>query len=248
MSGHSKWHSIKHQKAAEDKKKGKIFSKLSRAISSAAKENGGDPDTNPQLRTYIEKAKDANMPNENIDRAIKKGTGELPGVDYEPMVFEGYGPGGVAILIDVLSDNRNRTSSELRNIFSNRDSSLADAGSVNWLFEKKGLIIVNKKETNEDEIMEIVVENGAEDISVEKDRFEIITSPGELEDIKKAINEENIDVEVSEITMIPNNTIKLKGKKARGLLKLVNDLEEHDDVQNIYANFDIPDEIIENMD
>jgi len=247
MSGHSKWHGIKHKKADEDRKRGKIFSKLSRAISVAARERGGDPDGNPQLRTYIEKAKQANMPNENIQRAIKKGTGELPGVQYEHMIFEGYGLGGVAILIDALSDNKNRTSSEIRHIFSKRNSNLAGAGSVNWQFKKEGLMIVNKENVDEEELMEVVIENGAKDFNVEKDRYEIITPVDKFEVIKNSLDDKGIKIDVSELTMIPTNTIKLEGKKAKDLLMLINELEDHDDVQNVYANFDIPDEIIEEL-
>ena len=247
MSGHSKWAGIKHKKAAEDKKRGKIFSKLSRAISVAASEGGGDPVTNPQLRLYIDKAKQANMPNDNIQRAVKKGTGELPGVQYEHMIFEGYGPGGVAILIDALSDNRNRTSSEIRHIFTRRSCSLAGAGSVNWQFEKKGFIMVAKEGIDEENLMEIAIDNGAEDFSAEKDRYEIVTSVDDFENIKNSLGQENISLEASELTMIPKNVIKLDGKDANDLLTLINELEDHDDIQNVYANFDIPDEIIENM-
>jgi len=247
MSGHSKWAGIKHKKAAEDKKRGKIFSKLSRAISVAAAEGGGDPDTNPQLRLYIDKAKQANMPNDNIRRALKKGTGELPGVQYEHMIFEGYGPGGVAILIDALSDNKNRTSSEIRHIFTRRSCSLAGAGSVNWQFEKKGFIMVDRENIDEENLMEVAVDNGAEDFSVEKDRYEITTSVDDFENVKSSLSEKSINIEASELTMIPKNLVKLDGKDAKDLLALINELEDHDDIQNVYANFDIPDEIIEGM-
>lgn len=248
MSGHSKWAGIKHKKAAEDKKRGKIFSKLSKAITVAAKEKGGDSDKNPQLRLYIDKAKQANMPNENIERAIKKGTGELEGVQYERMFFEGYGPGGVAVLIDALSDNKNRTAAEIRHIFSRKNASMAGAGSVNWQFEKKGLIILGKHGLHEDEIMEIAIENGAEDFNTEDKNYEIITSVDNFEKVKNAIiSNKDISVEVSELTMVPKNTVKVEGKTAKDLISLINELEDHDDVENVYANFDIPDSIIEEM-
>ena len=247
MSGHSKWANIKYRKEAADAKKGKLFSKLAREITVAAREGGGDPDTNPRLRHAIEKAKEANMPMENIERAIKRGTGEIPGVSYEHVVYEGYGPGGVAILVEALTDNKNRTTSEIRSIFNKRGGNMAGAGSVSWLFHRKGLIIVDKDVVGEDELLTIAIEAGAEDMKTESDRYEIITSPENFEQVKKAIQEKGIKLSSAEITMLPTNYIKLDGGEAKQLLSLMNALQSHDDVQQVYANFDIPDEIIEEM-
>lgn len=247
MSGHSKWHSIKHKKMAMDARRGKIFTKIIREIMVAAKIGGPNPDTNPRLRMAIEKAKNVNMPNENIERAIKKGTGEEGGVNYESVTYEGYGPGGVAVYVEVLTDNRNRSASEIRSIFSRHNGNLAGAGSVSWIFERKGFIAVKKDKADEDNLMNIIIEAGADDMKEEGDRYEIYTSPENFENVKKAIVENGIEIENASITLIPKNTVKIEGKEAEQLLKLLDELEEHDDVQNVYANFDIPDEIIEKV-
>ena len=245
MSGHSKWATIKHKKAATDAKRGKVFTKLIKMLTVAAKGGGGNPDTNPSLRLAIDKAKEANMPQDNIERAIKKGTGELPGVSYESISYEGYGPGGVAFYIDVLTDNKNRVSSEIRTIFSKSGGNLAGAGAVSWLFEKKGLFIVNKKDASEDKLMSIVLDAGAEDISDEGETFEIKSQPADYEKVKKALEANNIKTESAEVTFIPKNTVKVAGDQAKHVLNLVEQLEDNDDVQNVYANFDIPDDILD---
>ncbi len=247
MSGHSKWSSIKHKKAAADSKRGKLFTKLIREIMVAAKTSGGDVATNPRLRTAIETAKDANMPSDNIDRAIKKGTGELEGVIYEEVHYEGYGPNGVAIYVRCLSDNKNRTAADIRNIFSKKGGSMAGAGSVAWIFEKKGLIVVTTSQTTEDKLMEIVLAAGAEDLSTSNDKFEIVTDPAHFEAVKNALTQSKITAESAELTLIPKNQVTLAPDKARAVLALVEALEDHDDVQNVYANFEIPDEVMKEL-
>lgn len=244
MSGHSKWHSIKHKKSATDAKRGKVFTKVIKEITVAARNGGGNPDANPQLRLAIQKAKQANMPADNIERAIKKGTGELEGVNYEGVVYEGYGPAGVAIYVEVLTDNKNRTTAEIRNIFSKHGGNMAGAGSVSWMFEKKGYFAVSKKTITEDDLMSIALECGAEDFTTEGETFEIKTIPPDFEKVKKALEDKSVKVESSELTMIPKSTIKVVNEKAKQVLSLVDALEEHDDVQNVYANFDIPEEIL----
>ncbi|MBL7068736.1 MAG: YebC/PmpR family DNA-binding transcriptional regulator [Candidatus Omnitrophica bacterium] len=244
MSGHSKWASIKHKKAATDSKRGKLFTKAIKEITVAARNGGGKPDANPQLRLAIQKAKQVNMPADNIERAIKKGTGELEGVTYEEIVYEGYGPAGVAIYIEALTDNKNRTTSEVRNLFSKHGGNMAGAGSVSWMFEKKGYFAVAKETISEDILMSIALESGAEDFTTEGNTFEIKTLPQDYEKVKKALDEKSIKVESSEITMIPKSTLRVKDEKAKQVLALVDALEEHDDVQNVYANFDIPEEIL----
>lgn len=245
MSGHSKWHSIRHKKAAVDAKRGKLFTKLIKEITVAARLGGGDPNANPRLRTAIEAAQDANMPKENIIRAIKRGTGELEGVSYEEAVYEGYGPGGTAILVNVLTDNKNRTTAEVRHLFTKFGGSLGDSGCVSWMFNKRGLIQIPKSAVDEDTIFEIAIDAGAEDVNMDDEEFyEIYTSPGDLIDIKNKIAEKGIKIENAEVTMIPQNTVHLEGEDAKKLLNLINALEDHDDVQNVYSNFDIPDEII----
>lgn len=244
MSGHSKWATIKHKKAATDSKRGKLFTKLIKMLTVAAKNGGGNPDTNPSLRLAIDKAKEANMPQDNIDRAVKKGTGELPGVSYESISYEGYGPGGVAFYVDVLTDNKNRVTSEVRNTFAKCGGNLAGAGAVSWLFEKKGLFIVNKKDASEDQLMPIVLDAGAEDMSDEGESFEIKCQPADYEKVKKALESGKIKIESSEVTFLPKNTVKVAGDHAKQVLNLVEQLEDNDDVQNVYANFDIPDDIL----
>jgi YebC/PmpR family DNA-binding regulatory protein len=246
MAGHSKWAQIKHKKAAVDAKKGKIFSKLSKEITVAAKLGGGDPEKNPRLRTAIEKAKEANMPSENIKRAIMKGTGELPGTTYEEMIYEGYGPGGVALMIEVLTDNKNRTVSEIRHIMSKHGGSMGEAGCVSWMFEKKGYILVDKTKISEDELMAIALDGGAEDMKndPQEDNYEIITAPEDLNKVKSAIESRGIEITLAEITMLPKSYVQLDEKDAEQMLRLYEALEDHDDVQNVYANFNIPDEIL----
>lgn len=245
MSGHSKWAGIKHKKALIDAKRGKTFSKLTKEIIVAAKAGGGSIETNPHLRLVVTKAKEANMPNDNIERAIKKGTGELPGVTYEQVNYEGYGPGGVAILVEGLTDNKNRTSSEIRNIFTKKGGNLAGAGSVNWLFNKKGFIIVNKSKAEEEKLMSVALESGAEDLKSEEDVYEIITEIKDYEKVRAALKANGIEWETAELTMIPTSYVKLQGGQANQALNLVESLEDHDDVQNVYANFDIPDELLQ---
>jgi len=248
MSGHSKWHSIKHKKMATDQKRGKIFTKLIKEIMVATKMGGANPETNSRLRMAIEKAKSYNMPNDNIQRAIKKGSGAEGGVNYEQVSYEGYGPGGVAIYVEVLTDNKNRTASEIRSIFSRHNGNLGGQGSVAWIFERKGLITVKKEKSEEDKLFEIVLEAGAEDMKTEKDTYEIITTPENFEDVKKALQDNQIEIESASVTLIPKNTVKVEGKEAEQLLKLLDDLEENEDVQGVYANFDIPDEILETIE
>ncbi len=243
MSGHSKWATIKHKKAATDAKRGQLFTKLIKEITVAAR-SGGKPDANPRLRVAIDRAKDSSMPQDNIERAIKKGTGELEGVNYEDIVLEGYGPGGVAIYVEALTDNRNRTTSEVRTIFTKKGGNIAGAGSVSWMFEKKGYIVVAKSAIDEDKLMGIVLDAGAEDMVVEDENFGIKTAPQDLFKIKKALEANKIKTEGAEITFLPKNTVKVAGDDARKIIDLVDSIEEHEDVQNVYANFDIPDELL----
>lgn len=244
MSGHSKWAQIKHKKAHTDAKKGRAFTKIVKEISVAARIGGGDPEGNPRLRSAIEKAKEVNMPSENIKRAVMKGTGELPGVTYEDINYEGYGPGGVAILIEVLTDNKNRTVSEIRHILSKHGGSLGEAGCVSWMFEKKGYILVEKSKADEDTLMSIVLDAGAEDMKndPEEDNYEVITAPEQLNSVKKSIEGQNIPVSIAEITMLPKSYVPMEGQGAEQMVKLLDALEDTDDIQNVYANFDIPDE------
>lgn len=246
MSGHSKWAQIKRKKAATDVKRGKIFTKLIREIITAARLGGGDPDSNARLRAAIEAAKAENMPKQNIERAIKKGTGELEGSYYEEVSYEGYGTGGIAILISALTDNRNRTVSELRYLFSKYGGNLGETGCVSWMFEKKGVISFAKNEIDEERLMELAIEAGADDIKIEEDEFEVITSPEEFDRIKQFFDKAGLKYERAEITMICKNVVKITDKnQAERILKLMDALEDHDDVQKVYANFDIPEEILE---
>ncbi len=247
MSGHSKWSSIKHKKAAADSKRGKLFTKLIREISVAARTSGGDPETNPRLRTAINTAKAANMPSDNIDRAVKKGTGEMEGVTYEEVHYEGYGPHGVAVYCLCLTDNKNRTASEIRNIFTKKQGSMGGAGSVAWIFEKKGLIVVAESQTNEEKLMEVALQAGAEDLSSSGGKFEIITNPSSFEAVKQSLEKAKIQSESAELTYLPKNQVPLTPDKARVVLALVEALEDHDDVQNVYANFEIPDEVMKEL-
>jgi len=248
MSGHSKWSTIKHKKAAQDAKRGKIFTKLIKEITVAARLGGGDPAANPRLRAAIEAAKAANMPKNNIERAIKKGTGELEGVAYEEVTYEGYGPGGVAVLVETITDNRQRTVAEVRHIFAKRGGNLGEPGSVAWIFEKKGLIVVEKDKVDEDTLMAAALEAEAEDIQDAGSEWEIETSAEDLARVKKALTDQGIEILSAKVTMVPSNIVKIEDeKKAQQLIALMNALEENDDVQNVYANFDIPDKILEKV-
>ncbi len=240
MSGHSKWHTIKHKKGALDAKRGKIFTKLIKEITVAARTGGsGDVEANARLRKAVTDAKAQNMPNDTIDRAIKRGTGELEGVNYEDITYEGYGIGGVAILVETLTDNRNRTVAELRHLFSKNGGNLGEAGSVAWMFDKKGYIVVDKGTKSEDELFEIVTEAGADDMRDEGDVFEIFTTPENYEAVSEALKAAKIEVQAAEVAMIPQNYIHLEGDDAKKMLKLYEAVEDNDDVQNVYANFDI---------
>ncbi len=246
MSGHSKWASIKHKKASTDAKRGKVFTKIVKEISIAARIGGGDPAANPRLRTAVDKAKEVNMPAENIKRAIMKGTGELPGVSYEEYFYEGYGPGGVAILMEILSDNKNRTISEIRNIMTKSGGNMGDAGSVAWMFEKKGYILIEKAKVDEDTLMSAALDAGAEDMKNDprEDNYEVITAPEAMIKIKASIEAGGIPVSFSEITMLPKNYAMLDEKHAEQMIRLIEALEENDDVQNVYTNFDAPDDVM----
>jgi YebC/PmpR family DNA-binding regulatory protein len=239
MSGHSKWATIKHKKGATDAKRGRIFTRLIKEITIAAKGGGGDPDGNPRLRTAILAAKSENMPQDNIKRAIQRGTGELEGVSYDEIVYEGYGPGGVAIMVQVLTDNKNRAVSELRHAFSKNNGNLGESGSVGYLFSKKGLIIVDKAKANEDKLTEIALEAGAEDLSDEGDTWEVITDPKDYDAVLEAIKAAKIVPEHSEVTMIASTYQKLEGTQATAMMRLLETLEDLDDTQNVYTNFDM---------
>jgi YebC/PmpR family DNA-binding regulatory protein len=247
MSGHSKWSSIKHKKGAADAKRGRIFTKIIREISVAARFGGGDPDGNPRLRTAIAAAKAENMPKDNIERAIKKGTGELEGAHYEESVCEGYGPNGVAILVELLTDNKNRTVAEVRHAFTRHNGNMGSTGCVAWMFHKKGLISCDKAAVDEEKLIEVALEAGAEDINDEGSTLEIITDPKDLERVKEALDKSGLSCNFAKITMIPENTVKLDEKEAEQTLKLMESLEDSDDVQNVHANFDIPDDVMERI-
>lgn len=244
MSGHSKWHSIKHKKAAIDAKRGKVFTRIIRELTIAAKLGGGDEEGNPRLRTAVAAAKEANMPWKNIENAIKKGTGELEGVTYEEVAYEGYGPGGVAVLIEVTTDNRNRTTAEIRHLFSKYNGSMGAQGSVAYLFQKTGIIAVDKS-ADEDKLMEAALEAGAEDVKAEDENFVVNTTPATLQVIREKLEEAGFKVLSAEVTNVPSTQKRVEGKDAETLLKLLNAFEDHDDVQTVSANFDISDELIE---
>jgi len=239
MSGHSKWHSIKHKKAATDSKRGRIFTRLIKEMTAAARNGGGDPDANPRLRLAVATAKAANMPAENIKRAIMRGTGELPGVSYEDVNYEGYGPGGVAIFMHVLTDNRNRTVAELRHALSKNGGNLGESGCVGWMFERKGYFVVEKSVADEEKLLEIALGAGADDMREDGSNFEILTAPENFELVRVALDKEKIPTAAAEISMIPQNYVKLEGKSAQTMLKLMEALEDHEDIQNVWANFDI---------
>ncbi len=239
MSGHSKWATIKHKKAATDAKRGRVFTRLIREISIAARSGGGDPDTNPRLRTAVATAKNENMPNENIERAILRGTGQLEGEQYEEVMFEGYGPGGVGMLIQVVTTNRNRAVGEMRHLISKNGGNMAEAGAVGWMFHRKGEIIVPKEAASEDSLLGIVVDAGGEDLKDDGSSWYIVTPPDALESVREALTKAGIKPTSAELSMVPQNYIKLTGPQAQQMLRLVEALEEHDDVQHVYANFDI---------
>jgi len=239
MSGHSKWATIKHKKGALDAKRGKIFTRLIKEIAMAAKQGGGDAESNPRLRTAVAAAKAENMPADNIKRAIQRGTGELPGATYEEITFEGYGPGGVALLVDVTTDNRNRTVSEIRHTFSKNGGNLGESGSVSWMFHKKGYIVVPKGAAKEDDLMSLVLENCGDDLRDDGNDWEIVTDPAAFEEVLNAIKAGGIETSVAEVSMIPQNYIKLEGQAANTMIRLLEALEDHDDVQHVYSNFDV---------
>lgn len=248
MGGHSHWAGIKHKKAANDAKKSKIFTKLIREITIAAKLGGGDPDKNPRLRKAIEDAKEVNMPMDNIKRAIMRGTGQIPGSTYEEITYEGYGPGGIAVMIEATTDNKNRTFNELRVILEKYGGNMGTTGCVSWIFERKGFITVSKDTISEDKIFDIAVECGAEDIKLEGDYYEIVTSPENFETVKENLKSKGISIYNAEITMLPKNTVSVSDEeKAQSVIKMMDELENHDDVKNIYSNFDIPSQLMEKL-
>jgi YebC/PmpR family DNA-binding regulatory protein len=245
MSGHSKWSSIKHKKGAADAKRGKVFTKLIKEITVAARMGGsGDPDANPRLRTAITAAKNENMPKDNIERAIKKGTGELEGVNYEESSYEGYGPGGAAVLLESLTDNKNRAVADIRHIFAKCGGNLGENGCVAWMFDKKGYIVVEKSVTDEDTLMEVALEAGAEDVREDGSNFEVLTAPEDFEAVKAAIDAKEIACLDAEVTMLPQTTADLTGKEAEQMIRLMDMLDDCEDVQKVYTNADIPDDLI----
>lgn len=241
MSGHSKWSTIKRKKAKVDAQRGKIFTRLAREIIIAARQGGSDPESNIRLKAAVLRAKEANIPNENISRAIQKGAGEVDGANYEEITYEGYGPGGVAVLLEIMTDNRNRTAGEIRYLFSRNGGSLGESGCVAWMFQKKGLIVVDKSvnSVDGDELMLLSLDAGAEDFKEEDDSYEIVMEPGDLNGFKEVLLKAGVKVEVAEVTMLPQSTVKIGGQEAEQMLKLVDALEEHDDVQEVYANFEV---------
>jgi YebC/PmpR family DNA-binding regulatory protein len=247
MAGHSKWANIKHRKAAVDAKRGKIFTKLIRELTVSARQGGGDPEANPRLRTAIATAKSQNMPNDTIDRAIKRGTGEIGGDDYQELSYEGYGPGGSAVLVRALTDNKNRTVSDIRRIFTKHGGNLGENGCVAWMFDMRGRIAFEKDKVDEDNVFEIALEAGAEDVRTEDEELLVITPPEAIEEVKSAIQEAGLAFDSAEVTMIPQNSVRIEGKDAEHMIRLMEDLEDSDDVQNVYSNFDVPEEVIESL-
>ncbi len=247
MSGHSKWSSIKHKKGAADAKRGKIFSRLIKEVTVAARLGGGDITGNPRLRAAIQAAKAENMPKDNIERAIKKGTGGLEGTSYEEVNYEAYGPGGVAVLIDCLTDNKNRTVADIKHAFDRHGGNIGEPGCVSWMFEKKGLIVFEKDKVEEEKLFELALEAGADDVKEQDTEFEVLTDPADFESVKEAFDNAGLNYILSEIDMIPQNTVSLEGKKAQQMLKLMETLEDNDDISHVYANFDIPENIMEAM-
>ena len=248
MSGHNKWSTIKHKKGAADARRGKIFTKLIKEITVAARMGGGDIDANPRLRTAVLAAKYENMPKENIDRAIKKGTGGLEGVNYEEILYEGYGPGGVAVLVETMTDNKNRTVADVRHFFSKSGGNLGETGCVGWMFDKKGVITVDKATIAEEQLMEMALEAGAQDVVEEDSTFQVITAPEDLNGVAESLTKANVAYLEAVISMVPKNNVEVNEEKtARSLLKLLENLEDHDDVQKVHANFDIPDELMDTL-
>jgi len=247
MSGHSKWSTIKRKKARTDAQRGRIFTKLIREITIAARLGGGDENANPRLRAAIAAAKAANMPAENIERAVKRGTGELPGTHFEEARYEGYGPGGVALMIETLTDNKNRTVAEIRHLLSKYDGNLGASGCVSWMFERKGVIYVQAENVSEDDLVMAVLDAGAEDIRSEEGSYEIITAPEDFERVKEALQQNGIPIDSAEITLYPKSTVRVEGREAEKLLRLMDALEEHEDVQHVYSNFDIDVKVMEDF-
>jgi YebC/PmpR family DNA-binding regulatory protein len=245
MSGHSKWHTIKHKKGAADAKRGKVFTRIIKELTVAARNGGGDPDANPRLRTVVAEAKSVNMPAENIKRAIQRGTGELPGVSYEEITYEGYGPGGAALIIEVLTDNRNRTVGELRHLLTKHSGNLGETGSVAWMFSKKGYIVVEKSAADEERLLAAVLDAGGEDLRDDGDTWEIISDPAAFEAVRDAVRALGIEPASAEVAMLPQNYVKLEGKAATQMVKLMEVLDEHDDVKHVWSNFDIEEKEIE---
>jgi YebC/PmpR family DNA-binding regulatory protein len=245
MSGHSKWHSIKHKKGLADARRGKVFTRIIKEITIAARQGGGDPDSNPRLRTVVAEAKSVNMPAENIKRAIRRGTGEEPGMSYEEATYEGYGPGGAALLIDVLTDNKNRTVGELRHLLSKHGGNLGEVNSVAWMFEKKGQIVVDKATTDEETLMAAVIDAGADDMRDDEGSWEIVCTPEAFQAVRDAVAELQIEPTSAEVAMVPQNYVKLEGKTAHQMVKLMEAIEEHDDVRHVWSNFDIEEKEIE---
>lgn len=246
MGGHSHWATIKRHKSSQDAKRGKIFTRIIREVTIAAR-SGGDPNGNPRLRLAISKAKEANMPGDTLKKAVQRGTGELPGVTYEEFALEGYGPGGTAMLIEITSDNRNRTVAEIRNLLTKGAGNMAEAGAVSWQFHKKGLLTVDRGKVEEDQLISLALDAGAEDVKAGAKSFEVITDPHDFENVKRALADAKIDTALAEVTFIPQNSIRLEEKNAEQMLKLMEILDEHDDVQKVHANFDISDEVMEKV-
>ena len=245
MSGHSKWHSIKHKKGAADAKRGKIFTRLIKELTVAARAGGGDPDMNPRLRTIIADAKQNNMPADNIKRAIRRGTGEEPGVTYEEAQYEGYGPGGAALILDVLTDNKNRTVGELRHLLEKHGGNLAAANAVAWMFSKKGYIVIEKSKADEEKLMSAVLDAGADDLTDDESNWEVFSTPDVFPAVHDAVKQLGVEPATAQVSMIPQNYVKLEGKPAQQMIKLMEALEEHDDVQHVWSNFDIAEKEIE---
>ena len=245
MSGHSKWHTIKHKKGAADAKRGRIFTRIIKELTVAARNGGGDPDTNPRLRTVIADAKAVNMPADNIKRAIRRGTGEEPGVQYEEVTYEGYGPGGAAMLIEVMTDNKNRTVGEIRHLLGKYGGNLGETNSVSWMFEKKGYLVIEKSTTSEDALMTAVLDAGADDLRDDGDNWEVLSAPEAFQAVKDAVEGLKIEVATAQVSMLPKNFVSLEGKHATSMLKLLDLLEDHDDVQHVWSNADIDEKEIE---
>jgi YebC/PmpR family DNA-binding regulatory protein len=245
MSGHSKWHTIKHKKGAADAKRGKIFTRIIKELTVAARNGGGDPDTNPRLRTIVAEAKANNMPRENIERAIRRGTGEEPGVSYEEINYEGYGPGGAAVILDVVTDNKNRTVGELRHLLEKHGGNLAAAGAVAWMFDKKGYIVVPKDKAKEDDLMAAVLDAGGDDLRDDDDNWEVLSAPEAFQAVLDAVKGLGVEPSAAEVAMLPQNYLKLEGKQAQQMVKLIEALDEHDDVQHVWTNVDIEEKEIE---